>query len=679
MKNRIAIALACCICWLPATAARAQTDPANFPLSKAIPDDVFIAVSAKANPERKFLDNYWAEVIEAFTASGVMTDVWDMITDSVPDENLDEIEDTMDRFSELAGKIEWSHMFDKEFVYCGRFNPAGTPAMHEGMFIGRSDREKAEANYAGLKKLLAELVKLVNEKAGQSVVNLDETKGEGAKIASLTFPGAPGIAISVAHTDDVIFLSFGGSTILSDGLKLYQGEGPKKGIVATARFKQAFDQLPPAEDSMVFFDVESMMGTFRTMAGAFSAEDFPGAGSKQGKSETKDESDEPDTSGEGDDEPEPAQEPNPMKILSQLLQDVSIVDYVAETEWTDGYRVFTDSVTVLKANAKYSPLYDVLTSGKPTSNFEKFIPKEAVSFSVSSGINLTKLYQYVINFVKKNAPEGEQLIEHWNEVQANHLQLDVEKDVLGLFEGSMGSYAAGNDWVMMFKLTDQEKMDKQITRLLTHVNELMKDSPLIITKVKVNEKTEFKQIGHAMMAMMPGISPPVVGCSEGQLFIGSSAKTIKTCLMTAAGKHDNITKNKRWQDEAIMPTGSVVGVSFTDESNMGQELQQAIAGISMGVNMMGMFMADAPPEAKKMLSAAGQILSKLGPVAGRLDFYKSSAATESFDGKRWLSHSVQNYKKQSERPAREDESEGEGIEAPEGGTETETGGESDEE
>ncbi|MBK8267383.1 MAG: hypothetical protein IPK83_03395 [Planctomycetes bacterium] len=622
MKNRtVALVLAMSFFGASSGFAVAQTDPSKFPLSKAIPDDVFIAVSAKANPERKFLDDYWAEVIKAFVDSGVMTDVWDMVTDTVPDDKLDEVEDTMDRFSGLCEKIEWSEMFDREFVYCGRFNPANAPdGFHEGMFIGRSNKEKSSANYSALKKMLAELVKFVNEQAGQSVVNLDETKGEGQSVAKLVFGAAPNFGISVAQMDDVIFLSFGGPDLLKDGMSLLKGGGDKKGITSSPRFKQAFDQLPPAEDSMVFFDVEGMMSTFRTMLAAFGADMHGGpprnGGGHGAREHAHDEDGEHGEDGEshadGEDEGESDahdhghDEVNPMQIVSQLMHDISIIDYVAESEWTDGHRVFTDSVTVLKTSAKSSPIYDVVTSGKPTANFEKFIPKEAVSFSVSSGVDLTKAYQYAIDFVTK--------------------------------------------------VTDEKRMNEQLTRLLTFVNQQMGESALIISKVKVNDKVEFKQISHPMMAMMPGVSPPVIGCADGQLLLGSSVKTIKTCLMTASGKHDNITKNKRWQEESLMPTGSVLRVSFTDESNMGQELQAAIGGMSMGLGMMGMFMGgDVPPEAKRVISAIGPILAKLGPVAGRLDFFKSNAAYESFDGKKWTAHAVQNYKKQSERPARMEE------------------------
>ncbi len=625
---------------VPPAAAQGQTDLSKFPLSKAIPDNVFIAVSARTNPERKFLDDYWAEITQAFVESGVMTDAWDMISDMIPDESMDEVENTMDRFGEMCRKIEWSKLFDKEMVYCGRFNPANPTGFHEGMFIGRSSKEQSAKNYSGLKKLMAELVKFANEKAGESVMVVQESKQEGASVTSIVIPVA-GFSINVANKDDVIFINFGGSTLLADALGLMSEKGTAKPLVKSARFKEAFDQLPPAQDSIVFWDVHGMMSAFRGLM-----ESVGGMMNAQAA---------------GDEANGTADEPNPMKIVTKILDDLSIIDYMADSEWTDGYRVYSESVTKLRSGAKSSPLYDIITSGKPMPDFARFIPKEAESFSVSSGINMTKLYRYILGFVEGNVPDGKSMIEEWDSVQQNQLGFNLEKDVLALFEGSTVNFAMGKDWAILAKVTDAKKMDKQLERLFGFINGLLgKDNALAISMVKVADKTEFRQISHPMMMMMGGFSPPVIGCAEDHVVFGSSAKVVRVALNTAAGKHDNITKKKRWQEEALVPAGSVVSISYTDESNMAQDLQAAIGGISMGMGMMGMFMGDAPPEFRKIMGSVPPMLAKLAPVAGRLDFFKSNASYESFDGSKWISRSVQNYKKPNERPSKQLEAGSEG-------------------
>lgn len=64
----------------------------------------------------------------------------------------------------------------------------------------------------------------------------------------------------------------------------------------------------------------------------------------------------------------------------------------------------------------------------------------------------------------------------------------------------------------------------------------------------------------------------------------------------------------------------------------------------MAMSFGGMFATDAPPEFRKMLTTLPPILAKLAPVAGKVDFYQSSASYETFDGTKWTRHEVQNYK-----------------------------------
>ena len=65
----------------------------------------------------------------------------------------------------------------------------------------------------------------------------------------------------------------------------------------------------------------------------------------------------------------------------------------------------------------------------------------------------------------------------------------------------------------------------------------------------------------------------------------------------------------------------------------------------MGLGMIGMFAQGMSPQVRGFVSGLPPLLSKLVPVVGKLDFYKSTASYSSFDGKQWHTRSVQNYKK----------------------------------
>ncbi len=622
------------------TKALAQTDMSRFPLARAIPDDAFIAVAAKQNPERKFLDAYWAEVSQAFFNSGFLEELWDLIADTMPPDQLDVMEELREQFCELAGQVDWGELLEKEMIYAGRFSQFGEQAfVYEGLLIGRLDKKGAKANYTALRGLLEELCKSVAAKTGEEGLTVTESKDRGATVATLGVADAPGVGAKLAVRDDLIFLSFGVTHIFDDALDLLQAEGKGERLIDSRRFKAALEQLPPAEDVVTFFDAERLLGKVREFAGSI------GAATKQQQAKAG-----PDA--------EPDESAVVLKIINTLLTDVSIIDNIASVEWTDGHRVYSDSVTTVRKGGKTSPIYKIVTAGKPLKAFETFIPKEADSFSVCAGIDLVRVYDYLVEFVEKNVPGGREHIATFDRMQAETWEIDIKEDVLALFTGGSVSIKMGKNWAILLDVTNEKKVDAQIDRLLATINgALGQENGLMISSVDVGAKNEFRQISHPMMMMMGGMSPPVLGCANGHVILGSSAKIVRKCIQTAAGKHPNITKSERWLAEALAPDGKVTSVAFTDETNTAQELQEAIAGVSMGFGMVGMFAMDAPPEMRKIFSAVPPLLGKLSPVVAKLNFYKSSASYSSFDGRRWYTRQVQNYKKPHERPKPADDKE----------------------
>lgn len=608
--------------------AVAETDLSRFSLVDAVPSDAFITVSARTNPERQFLNEYWEEVFKAFHESGILTDVWDLIMGFVDDEDLDAVEDLAERFGDLCGKVKFNDLFEKEFLYAARFETSlpGIPMLYEGVIVGRSDKKKARANYDAITAVLYEVARLIDAE-NEGSVSVTENKEHGATIAMLGIPEAPGIGFGVAVREDVVVISLVGEAIMDNTLALLDGTSKAKRLKDSKRFQSAFSKLPAAEDTIVFFDLSGMLGTMQSM--------FDGIKKASVHSEPE----------KGNGETEKARVFN---TVCKLMDDISIFDYIATVEWTDGYRVYSDTIIPVKDGATASPLYDVFTSGKPLKRFEKYIPKEAESFTVSAGIDLNELYTYLISFVDKQVPGGSEFIEQFAELQ-EEWELDIGKDVLGLIDGASASFTIDKDFVFMIKVTDEKKVEKQLDRLIEFANGLFgPEQSLITSTVPLGKERKIRQISHPMMMMAGIVTPPVIGCVDGYLMVGSSAKTVKTCLNTADDKHPNITKNKRWQKEAVIPDESIHSISFTDETKFAQQMQELIGGLSMGfgmVGMMGMMGGDMPPEAQAIFSEIPTILAKLGPVAGKLNFYQSSASYETFDGKMWCAHQVQNYKK----------------------------------
>ncbi len=616
--------------------AAAQTDLSRFSLAKAAPADAFILVAARHNAERAFLDEYWAEVHRTFVDSGILSDVWEMISDKVPDEALDEFETVSERVGELCSKVQWSSLFEREFVHIGRFINPKEIKLHslpyEGLLLGRmADAKAAKQNYDALKEIAAETAGLI-QKHTQTTVDANERKQSGGRVTTIRFHG--GFGLSVARRDDVILFGLGRDAIVNDALALLDGSSSAKGMTDSKRFRAAFDQLPPAEDSFVFFDTDRMLsgiaGMIQTYHDAAADEDLPARGRDQ----------------RGDEQSE-------IKPVLALIRDLSIIDYIAETEWTDGYRTFSEAVTILKKGASASPLYDALTTQPPTKDWERYIPKEAQSFSVSAGLSLSKAYDYVVGFFESHVPNGKDAVRGFQE-SLKAWELDPKKDVLDLIQGSFVFVSTESEWTLLAKVTDEKRAEAQVGALVKWLSDLLggatgQQNLLQIKEVDVGAKRDFQELSSPMQFAVGITKSPVYGCSEGHFILGSSAKAVRRCLETARGERDNITRSKRWRNEALSPDGPITSIAFNDERNWGQEHQEFLNVLTMQCAMLPMLPVPLDPGVRDVLTSAAPILQKAGPVVGAINFYQSSSYHETFDGRKWRMRAVQNYKKPTKK------------------------------
>ena len=677
-----------------AAPSHAQTDLSKFPLAKAVPADVFIVIAHRHNPERKFLEEHWARVWKALDESGIAGDVWEMISDAMSDEQAEQVDQLSKRFGDLWKAVDWDALLKNEMVHAGRYVMPVSGSPYEGVLMGRSTVEKTQANYTAIKALLAELVKVVETHGSKGEVSLTESERNGSQVAVFGPAAAPNIGFAIGAWKDVLVIGFGGLGLMDDCVKHLSGSSQTMTLASTDRFKQAFAKLPPAEDSLVFFDINNMLGQLKTMMGQMS-----GASRYHASPKAKPAKKQKDSEADDDDEDDAKPRAKPAKasakaqkkhqksededgdegpsgdddddngaavlaILPKVFDEVSIFDYVAVVEWTDGHSVHKESRCALKSDAKGKTLYDALTTGQPIANYETLIPQEAKSFSVGSGINWSRLYRGAREFYVETFPDAKKHLDEFDRIQKEQWELDIDKDVLGLLSGGHVSIEIGNDQVSMLKLTDEEKAAEQLKRLFDVIIEKTgKEGGWVISKTEIAGHKGFYQISHPMMMMMGGLAP-VCGCADGYLFIATNAKAVRTCLETAKGTHPNISKNEQFRTQSVMPkSGTPAGISFEDESGMAEQLQRAIGGISMAMGIVGMFAQDMPEGAKAFITKLPPIVAKLGPVAGKLDFFVSTGSYETFENGVWHKREVQNYK--GPRPAGEvDEEKAESQEKP---------------
>ncbi len=570
-------------------------------------------------------------------------------------------------------------------------------------------------------------------------VLLDESAVKSAQVSSPKRTPLP-VSITIAHRDDLVFIVLG-EQMLTDVLGLLDGSGTTKALADDRRFKAAFAKLPPAEDSMVFFNMQALLKPVRALVDmGIAAIDAHGdvyrnthlndaanelnhqaiaaylqGDTKQALALTKQAHDAapndsavlynlacfnallgnksealtwldkavdagfqaPGKIAEDSDLVSLRDDPRFQAILvkaakagaqqatektalvkrlvDRLMNAVEILDYVATVEFTDGYAVRTESIAVLVSDAQTRPIYPVFGNGDQLTDFDRYLPQETMSFSVSGGFDPGELYKFIEDTFRVVGPKGEELLAKWAAIQ-EEFGIDVKKDVIGWIDGNLISVtlADGGGSVWLIKVTDEETAREKVTAavgfLSTKLAEVMATNPaLAMLAVHTSPTQDERLTGFENLHFAMSPQPIVWGVTDGHLVFGSSADAVALCLETARGEHPGIRENARVMSEALVPAGPFTSVALTDQRGLGDKLAAGIGMVSMMSGMLTMAIPD--PEVRPVITKIAGMLAKLTPVARKIDFYKSTATCTTFDGRSWYTRMVTHYVSPTERSA----------------------------
>ena len=257
-----------------AASPRAPHAQESFTLTSAIPDDAFIVTGERFNPERQFLQDHWAEVFERFEASGIVEDLTELVFSKLGAEQQGEAERIVTRFSELCAAVDWAGFGAGEIAFAERF--AARPIDERVPIIGapdwvilcRTTEELTEQNFTGLRNLLDAMLREFQAASGVQL-KLDSETRDGAELFSLNLlqkvEQAPPLNLSVGRRGDVLFFSMG-EEFRDRMLALLAGAGDRPSMAESARFQEAFADLPEAEDSFEYVDLKALHGDLRELA-----------------------------------------------------------------------------------------------------------------------------------------------------------------------------------------------------------------------------------------------------------------------------------------------------------------------------------------------------------------------------------------------------------------------------
>lgn len=618
--HRLSI-LAVLLAMAAAPAVQAGSLPGTYTLGRYIPADVWMYVHGVHNDEAAFLEQEWSEVIAAFKESGIVEDVKTMIMTSISDEDRAQAETAIATATELLKGVKWGDLVKHEFAFAYRFRSikvggeAGQPGMDvpipDYIFLFRGAKESLDANVTGLVAILRQIDSLTDK--------VELVKVDGENRWSLVIAGGS-YTVDLVFKDDVVGLVLGISA-RQDVMALMNGGGEGQSVLNAPRFKLALAQIPSPEDAIAYFDVKALMEVMRGYL-------------KIGAAKAAEK--------EGDDKAAV------MKAFNGILDTFDFVDYVVTSTETEGRRQLTHELTTLQPERKNAPFAKLLWDRKPIEKFDTYIPAEATGFSVGNGIDWGALYALARDFVKTNVPEGESILAKVDGAMAE-VGFDPQRDIFSWISGEYISVSlpatvvtpmGGGDGVLMLQVRDAQAANERINKGLDWVQAKMQGhqgQALMIGPAADVEAEGFRSISHPMMMMFGGLRP-VFGIKDNWLILGTSAASINKCLATAKGTAPSVLKNERFTSEGVVPKGPICSASFTDLSNLGQELATVLASLGMA----GIFMPPTPEV--EPVRKVFNLLMKLGPVVQKLDFFSSESSVTTFKDLAWRTESVIAYK-----------------------------------
>jgi len=570
---------------LTATAGATPADPPD--LGRAVPGEAFLFVHGKHNPERAFLDAHMEELWTAFKNSGVIEAVSDIISSNIPEGERGEMTMVIDQVKRFGGMIDWLGLVENEvgFGMCMRFP---TPAY---IIATRPKAEKYPELMKGLGNILAEIQKFQPE-----AFHLETGEREGFQLHALSFGPEVPAELCVAGKDGTILIS----TSVEDmrkSIDLYTGK-QQGSILDHEWFKEGSRRLPAYEDSFTFFNLDALLDGYETMLSSVI---------RIG----------------GEDEEKKAI----LDVVRAGLDQVRMIKYVVASEKTEGNLVVAESYTRYADNLSSLPLSKAFFQQGTFSDYHKYVPKDATSFSLSGGMKPVALYDAVAAFIGEKVPNGKGLLDMWAAKQSE-LGIDVREDFLSWISGesisftlpssggaAMGGMSMGGDSVTMIRVNDVAKGKKVIDNGLNAANQWLKNvgqSLIIMPAADAGEG--FKTVTHPFMM---AFFKPVIGFEGDYLVIATSGNALKSLRDVREGKAPSILENSKFTALNLGAEGTVSSIGYTDMSKTYEEMSQAMAMIPM---FMGMALQGNDPKMKVVRDLVN-VLPLLSPVIQKLDFH----------------------------------------------------------
>ncbi len=584
VSQRLTLSIATVLALVIATGSAAGAPAARLELGKYIPADVHFYAGGKDTPARaRLMEAYW-KAFEKLINSGIARDLFDLATHEMPPHEREQALAWAKRIVGLITKPDWKALARGEGAFAFKLSMP----IPEYLVLFKVPKETTE-------KRRAEFTDMFKEIAGLApyVVSVSEGKRHGAETTSMFIQNAP-IAFCVATKGDVVALATS-YPILDGALGLMDSPDAAQSIVNQDRFRKAFEGLPAPQDGQFYFDLGGYLNFLRGIIAM--------AGHSSG-------------------------DPNAAGIVSvvdTILEEIARMHTIAAVDRTDGDRMFSDIRLSFAQENGPGFLEELIRDSQSLDDVGRVIPKDAVDFYATSGMDLEKIYDAILDLIRDRIPDGKGILQQWEHVQAE-IGINLRRDFLSWFSGRGGYIVLpGGSWgtetVIVVNVKDMARAEEVITGIGRRLRAYLTSRGQKIEYVPVEgAQDRFREI---RIEALPFLRP-VVGLTGDALVISSSADAVRRVVASFSGEAPSLLDNPRFTAIGQLE-GHVCEAYYTN-------LEDMFAGVANVLGTLG-FIGSILPEDKETrpLIKLGGILTKAATFLRDIDLGLDYAGWSRYD------------------------------------------------
>lgn len=589
------VAVLCYAPWLAAAEADAGTD-----LRRCVPAEAHLAVYGRHNPERDYQRAYLEDICQTVRDEHLVERFVEIITSRIPEENLEGAKSVYEEIRTALSPADWQSLANcQELVYAQQME---LPVNHH-LVVLRLPSNGAENIEDSVKNLFGLL-----EKYSKGKVTVISRIEDEAMVTVLDLPEGVPIRPTVCRIGDVVICSTS-ETIAKQSLALLQGRGgPSK--FDDPRLAEALAQLPEPEDAIVFFDGEQLFAQLRGLG------DFIRQQSRR--------------QGEADEKAERVAD-----LFELLFDETAISDYEVTVEYTEGNQNRTATFGKWSAGAEDKLMGTMLMGGEPFDKWQTWIPADAVSYSLTSGVRLHPFYERLTQLLREKVPQAQAKLDEFERVQQD-FDVHLDRDILQSFSGECVSVTLpsldpatpnGHESVSALRCHNSKRIGELLHRLVDSLNRIPAVQAQQLQLEPCEDLPGFERLNALIFAMFN--VQPVIGFDDGWMVLGSSPGAVKRVLDVRANRGETIDASENFRRFKLEIDGPVKSLSYADLANHTRHAAQVIRQVGVfAPAVLGMVGAQANAEDLKPVQELLALLPSVANVVEKFDFLEAQLSVE---------------------------------------------------